>query len=338
MSKSTFYKLLKINRLIKSHRLKFLALFFAQIFKLRYLSIRFDPVIACNLRCQMCHFSDRKWRDNHKGIMSPEDVKRMEKVFLKRAYQFYIGCGAEPTLYKNFTDLVKMARMNKVPFIGFVSNGQLLEEKHIREFIKYGLNELTLSMHGVKKETYERLMENASYAKFKDLLATIDKVKKESGSPLPSVRINYTVNPDNLDELEYFFDEFGQYHIDALQIRPIIDLGDTVYKNKDFAPYIERYNQVIEILQKKCKEKNILLMANKEDPTYKQDNYAGVIMDYVKIDISPQHIVPSDFDWRNESYDVYSKRSGLRKRIFQNIFRNIKDIASLSTSLSYDVD
>lgn len=338
MKKSTFYKLLKINRLVKNHRLKFLALFLAQIFKLRYLSIRFDPVIACNLRCQMCHFSDRKWRENHKGVMSSEDVKRLEEVFLKISYQFYIGCGAEPTLYKNFTDLVKMAKLNNVPFIGFVSNGQLLEEKHIRQFVEYGLNELTLSTHGVKMETYERLMENASYDKFKDLLATIDRVKEETGSSLPSIRINYTVNPDNLDELGEFFKEFGQYHIDVLQIRPIIDLGNTVYKNKNFRPYLEKYNHVIDKLHDICKEKDILFMANKVDPTYSQDNYAGIIMNYIKVDVSPQHIVPSDFDWRNESYEAYCKRTSLRKIIFKNIFRNIKDIASLSTSLSYDID
>ena len=233
---------------------------------------------------------------------------------------------------------MRIARDNKVPFIGFVSNGQLLEEKHFRDFIAYGLSELTLSMHGVKQETYERLMENASYEKFKDLLAMIDRVKNETGSTLPTVRINYTVNPDNLDELAYFFDEFGQYNINALQIRPIIDLGDTVYQNKDFGPYIETYNQIIDKLHGICQERNILFMANKEDPTYSHENYAGVIMDYVKIDVSPRHIVPADFDWRNESYEAYCKRSGLRKRIFSNIFRNIQDIASISTSLSYDLD
>jgi GTP 3',8-cyclase len=72
----------------------------------------------------------------------------------------------EPTVYKDFPTLVKLASTYRVPFISMVSNGQLITEAHLDQLIDYELKELTLSTHGVRKGTYERLMVNASYDKF----------------------------------------------------------------------------------------------------------------------------------------------------------------------------
>lgn len=335
---NTFYKLLKLNRIVKSHRIKFTSLLLADLFGLRYLCLRFDPILSCNLRCEMCYFSNKDWRKKNKGSFDHADIERLAELFFKKTYQLYIGCGAEPTLYKNFTDLVKLGKNYNIPFIGFVTNGQLLTEEHIKQFIFYGLDELCLSTHGVKKETFEKLMVNASYDKFKKLLCTIDRLKQENNSRLPVVRMNYTVNADNLDELEDFFDDFGNYNIGAFQIRPIFDLGDTVYKNKNFAPCVNKYNTIIDILHKKCKERKIIFMANKIDPTYNAINYAGVIINYVKRYISPQNVWENDFDWRNESYIDYCKKIEWRKTLFKNIFLKIDKIATPTPALSYEVD
>jgi len=333
-----FYKLLKLNKLVKNHRVKFLALLLADILGIRYLGVRFDPILGCNLRCKMCHFSNPEWREKNQGAFNQEEVSRIAELFFDNTFQLYIGCAAEPTLYKNFTDLVKLGKDYKVPFVGFVTNGQLLNEEHIRDFIDYGLDELTLSMHGVNKETYENFMVNASYQNFKKLLASIDKIKAETNSKLPGVRLNYTVNPDNLDELQYFFDEFGEYNISTLQVRPIMDLGDTVYKNKDMTPFISKYQEIINKLHDKCQERNITFMANRLDPTYSEFNYSGVILDYVRRYISPQIVWQKGFDWKNENYKEYCKRIEWRKELFKNIFTDINTIAAPSEPLSYDVD
>jgi molybdenum cofactor biosynthesis enzyme MoaA len=286
----------------------------------------------------MCHFSDKAWRKNNRGSFDRADIERLAELFFKKSYQLYIGCGAEPTVYKNFTELVKLGKDYKIPFIGFVTNGQLLTEEHIKQFISYGLDELTLSTHGVKKETFERFMVNASYDKFKRLLGTIDRLKQENNSKLPVVRMNYTVNPDNLDELEDFFDEFGSYNIGILQIRPLFDLGDTVYKNKNFAPCVNKYNTIIDILQKKCKERKFIFMANKVDPTYNAVNHGGVILNYVKWNISPQDVWANNFDWRTESYRDYCKRTDLRKKLFKNIFLKMDEISTTTAALSYEIE
>lgn len=109
--------------------------------------------------------------------------------------------------------------------IGLVTNGQLLTKEHLSQFMEWGPDELTLSTHGVERDTYERMMRRASYDKFLEVLEQIATTKKQRGSTLPELRLNYTVNPDNLSELDRFFEVYGKYQVQTLQIRPIADLG-----------------------------------------------------------------------------------------------------------------
>lgn len=54
---SNVYKLLKYFTRIRSNRVKAMALWMMHAAGRRYLNVNIDPVIGCNLRCQMCFFS-----------------------------------------------------------------------------------------------------------------------------------------------------------------------------------------------------------------------------------------------------------------------------------------
>ena len=70
-----------------------------------------------------------------------------------------------------------------------------------------GLDEITLSTHGIRKETYEHLMTNGKYDLFLQLLDNLKEVKKQY--PDFRIRINYTMNEDNTEELKDFWKVFG---------------------------------------------------------------------------------------------------------------------------------
>lgn len=90
------YKLLKFNHAIKSHRIKFFGLWLLSVLNKRYLAIQFDPVLACNLRCKMCYFTDDEYvRTNMKGIFKENDLEELAKVNFKNALKLQIGCGAD---------------------------------------------------------------------------------------------------------------------------------------------------------------------------------------------------------------------------------------------------
>jgi MoaA/NifB/PqqE/SkfB family radical SAM enzyme len=331
------YRLIKLNRLIKNHRVKFAGVLLWDILGWRHLFVRFDPVNACNLRCGMCYFSDKEYVKRTKGIFKEEEIKRIADQFFPRALQLMVGCGTEPTLHKNFVDVIRLGREHGVPYIGVTTNGQRLTEDQIEKLIEYRLDEITLSVHGVRKETYEALMVNASYERFHEVLGQLDAAKRRHGVQYPAVRMNYTVNEDNLEELADFFEVFGKYDVRTLQIRPMVDVGNTAYEHKDFAPLIPRYRQIIEKLEQECAERGIIFMATVADPTYKSDNKSSYILNSVLRYINPQTVWQPDFRWQTETYREYCKRIGWRRSLFKSIFTAPEKLDRMDQHLTYEV-
>jgi molybdenum cofactor biosynthesis enzyme MoaA len=340
MFKPTSDVLLKLNRLIKSDRLKFFGAFIADIIHVRHQIVRMDTVDVCNLRCAMCYFSDDDWLKNNSGKrLTEEEVERLAEMFFPSALQVHVGCSAEPTMNKNFVNHVRLAKKKfKVPFVGMVTNGQLLTKEKIEELIDVGLDEITLSAHGVTKPTFEKLMQRASFERFHETLKMLDDAKKAKGVDYPKLRINYTVNPDNLDELAEFFNVFGKYNIHTLQVRPIVDLGDTDFKNKNFHPHLVRYNKAIEVLARKAKENKIIVLANTIDPEYSQENPESIFYETaIQRYLGPSRVWKTSFDWRHISYNNFKKSEGYRWELLKIVFRGSKQLQRASPFASSEL-
>jgi len=329
--------LLKLNSLIRSPRVKFAGALALEYLGLRHLVIRFDPVWACNIRCGMCYFSDDGWlAANPVSRFSDADIDRLAEMFLPQALQFHIGCGAEPTLYKNFPKLVAIGKKYRVPFIAFTTNGQLLTAEKSRALVAEGLDEITISTHGVTRESYERLMKKASFDRYHENLANLVAAKRAANSDKPRIRINYTVNPDNLSELRGFFSVFGDYGISTLQVRPVIDLGNTDYKNKDLRPFLEAYDAIMIELADECHKRNVVLLANRNNPTYSNANSASFVYEKAIVRfIKPSYVWREDFDWRNHTYREHKRQIGYRSELLRYTMKMPK--VTNATSVAHEV-
>ncbi len=337
MQADRFYRLLALNRLVSSHRIKFAGLLGLYWLRRRHLGLRFDPVMSCNLRCQMCYFSDPNFTQQNTGRFNAAEIQRIAEVLFPWAVQLYIGCGTEPTTYKGFVDIVALGRKYKVPMVGLVSNGQLLTTDHLEKLVDLGLDELTLSTHGVLRETYERMMRRASFDQFLAVLDQLEAIKRRRRAVRPQLRLNYTVNGDNLEELAGFFEVYGKYSIRTLQIRPIADLGSTEYIDKDLTPHIARYNQILAGIERACYEKGIRLLANYEDVTYAKTTTRAALTSEAAVYLSPQYISKSGFNWRTETYPEYCRRTSWSRSLLRKVFTSADQLASPSTYLSYNV-
>jgi len=337
MQADRFYQLLNLNRVVRSHRLKFAGLLGLYWLRRRHLWLRFDPALSCNLRCQMCYFSDPGFASDNTGRFSPAEVERIAEVFFPWTVQLYLGCGMEPTTYKGFADIVALGKRYKVPMVGMVTNGQLLTPPHLEKLVDLGLDELTLSTHGVARATYERMMRRASFDKFLEVLDTLEAIKKRRGAARPELRLNYTVNAHNLEELAGFFDVYGKYSLRTLQVRPIVDLGNTEYAEKDLTPHLARYKQILAGIDRKCREKGIRLLANYEDVSYQKPTTRAALAPEVVVYLSPQDLSKPDFNWRCESYLDYCRRTRWSRSLLKKVFTRAAQLAAPSPYLSYKV-
>ena len=320
--KPTSELLHRLNRAVSNPRLKYAAILAADLFHLRHLIVRFDAVNACNLRCGMCFFSDRAWRDaNMNGQFTRPEIERLAAMFFGDVLQVHIGCAMEPTMFKDYPWLVELAKQHHVPFVGFTTNGQKLTEAAFARMTEAGLDEITVSVHGVERGTYETLMAGANFDQLHAALAMIESVRAAAGTDAPRLRINYTIYADNLEQLEGFFDVFGKYRINAIQLRPIADFGDTSYTNKDLTPHIPAYNKALETMAAACRTRDIALLANRADPTHASPNpAAAVYLEGILRYLNPNIVWREDFRWRSDDYRTYKARIGWRRRPLRHIF------------------
>lgn len=192
-------------KLIASGRIpgwaKLLGLSALMVTRRRMAGIFIDPVNSCNLRCRMCYFSDPEHRKTMTGRLSDSDIDRVERAFFARALKLQIGCGAEPTLDPRVPDIIRRGKAAGIPFISITTNGQLIADGRLDldELCAAGLNEVTLSMHGTRAETFEHLMPGAKFEKHQKLIAMLEEARRKY--PELTVRINFTVNSLNVEDL-----------------------------------------------------------------------------------------------------------------------------------------
>lgn len=329
------YKLLQLNRKIKSHRIKFLGLFLLHKLGRRYLAVNLDPVMACNLRCKMCYFTDADYVKTLKGQFKDEDLDLVAKTIFKRALKLQIGCGTEPTLFKNLEKIVNLGKHYNVPYISITTNANLLNEEKIESLIKAGIDEFTISLHGVTKETYENFMKKASYEKFHNAFKAFQKLKETYNF---KVRINYTFNKDNFYELQDFFNHFDGKSFDILQIRPIQKIGNTEYNDFDLETLRNDYPELIRGIRKECKDNSIVLLAPNVIPEKGSENTSSIIFDHTFCYVSPNKFWKPDFNWREQSFEEYSKNIGWSKLLLSNAFKSKKTLRNLSNRLNYEIE
>ncbi|OAV70783.1 Molybdenum cofactor biosynthesis protein A [Bacteroidales bacterium Barb4] len=332
------YGILRLTTRIKSRRLKLFGIWLFHVLGKRYSGIFLDPVFACNFRCKMCYFSDAEKRKTYRGTLSYEDIELIAAALFHRALKLQIGCGAEPALHKDLTRIIALGKHYKVPYISLTTNGSLLTKEQLKEMVAAGLDEITISAHGLTKETYESLMTNGNFNRFKESLGIISDIKKQYS--LFRVRINYTINKDNLDELKYFWDIIGD-DINVLQLRPIQKIGESEYTDFDLSDIYTKYDTVLTPLIEACRRKNITcIVPEKENIAALENNEEAdqSIVEATYCYVSPRGCWKDGFDYKTDTFESFSKREHLGRQLLCNVFgRNQPEKASVTRKMNYNI-
>ena len=125
----------------------------------------------------MCYFSDPANRPAPQGTMTAEQISGLADKVMSKALKMQIGCGAEPTLYRGLPQLIAAGKKAGVPYVEITTNGQLIDERSLEDAIEAGLDGITLSLHATTRETYEFLMEGASFDRLLQLIRLLGKPK-----------------------------------------------------------------------------------------------------------------------------------------------------------------
>lgn len=321
------YSLLRLYRRVRSSRLKLLGLMAMHVLRRRYTCLFFDPVLACNLRCRMCYFSDAEARSHMHGRFSRDDIEAIAKALFPHMLKLQIGCGAEPTVSAELANIVALGRKYGVRYISITTNGMLLTRTLIDDLLASGLNEITLSAHGFSQDVYETLMQGARFDKFMQLIGILKEVRAtEMGSAL-RLRVNYTVNEDNVGDLPLFMKVFDGLHVDVLQIRPIQKIGETAYDNFSRAELVRRYDECVLPVVEACRimgttciyPSRETLSGGCEDVPSDTKNSVVDMIPYFQL--SPYDGWKEKIDPYREDFYGYCRRTGRLRYMVRNLLR-----------------
>lgn len=284
----------------------------------------------------MCYFSDAEYRKTMKGVMKQDDLPKLAHAFFSRALKLQIGCGAEPSLFTHNRELITLAKQYKVPYVSMTTNANLFSEEDLWGLAEAGLDEITLSLHGVTREDYEFFMTNASYEAFLKALSTLTAIKEKNLGF--KIRVNYTVNKDNMEGLAGFFDAFGSYRFDILQIRPIQKIGDSEYDTFEWDSLYERYDKIINKVREDCARYGVTCIApEKSDLLATDDGADGNLLESTYCYISPRFAWKKDFDLDKDTFNSYARAHHLGRTLFGNIFKGRKRLDDNRKKLNYTV-
>lgn len=270
----------------------------------------------------------------------------MSELLLPYALKLQIGCGAEPTLYHDLPTIIRKGKEAKVPYISLTTNGQLLGSGKVNlcELVDCGLNEITISLHGTHKETYENLMPGAEYEVFNSLVRQIAEINSKSHRL--TVRVNFTVNSMNVEDLRdnrffQLWDDTG-CRPDIIQLRPVQNMGESDWQDFDLTPLKEKYDATIGNVVCKCKEKGIICIAPELSDLDTVDNCQGgitaMIEDITYCYVSPDTLYKADFNPDEDTFVSYHKRHHTIRRLLKSIIFGTKSRKrNASKKLNYSI-
>ncbi|HMA67849.1 MAG TPA: radical SAM protein [Desulfosalsimonadaceae bacterium] len=148
-------------------------------------SINLDLTTACNFACPHCVDSEII---NSGGVLPLEEVKKsLDTLRAHGLLSVILLGGGEPTLYKNFGEVVRYMK-DKGLQVGIVTNGSRLERiaeiAHLLEKHDW----LRLSLDAASQETFDKLHRPKTRVLLQDILANARDVKAQN----PELSLGYS--------------------------------------------------------------------------------------------------------------------------------------------------
>ncbi len=159
-----------------------------------------DPTNVCNLHCPLCA-TGAGTSDIPKGMMDMALFRRILDELGPYLYELHLFNWGEPLLHKGFFDMVRYAKRYPLK-TNTSSNLYAVTDEMIAEIVGCGLDELTVSIDGVSKETYEKYRVGSDYDRVMSNLRKLVEEKKRRGFETPFVVFRFLLMKHNVHELE----------------------------------------------------------------------------------------------------------------------------------------
>jgi len=159
-----------------------------------------ETTTRCNLKCRMCV---KQSGDGGicEGDLSPSVFAALEPALPHVEALILNGIG-EPLLHPHLEDFIRRGKelMPANGWVGFQSNGLLVDQNRADSLVRAGLDRICLSLDSVCPETFREIREGGEVRDLENALSALLAAKKRHNSHL-KVGIEFVLMRDNAHEL-----------------------------------------------------------------------------------------------------------------------------------------
>jgi len=151
----------------------------------------------CNLHCSICFKRGlEKMKPQHLKL---ETFKKLLNEANPTNTICFVGLG-EPLLNPDFYKILKESD-NRHLAINMVTNGVLMDETWCRKIVDLRVSKISISLDAATKETYDKIRLGSDWDKVIKNIKTLVKLRNESVTKYPHIRIDMVMTKQNVHEL-----------------------------------------------------------------------------------------------------------------------------------------
>ena len=140
-------------------------------------------------------------------------IDNCNSLNIKRVNLSFFG---EPFLDKGIVEKIKYAK-TKGMYVGFYSNGSLLNRDLAKKIVESKLDGITISFDGYSKETYEKIRKNLKFENVKRNILNLLVFRDKFGSKNPKIALVLVELDENKGEIRQFYNEWSK-KVDSINI------------------------------------------------------------------------------------------------------------------------
>ncbi|TAM37179.1 radical SAM protein [bacterium] len=175
------------------------------------LFIDIEVTNACNLRCSFCATTYLDASKRKQFIPAKFVRKILDEGKHNGLYGVKFNDRGEPLLHPELTQFVRYAKKCGLIDVYFNTNGMLLSEAKAKGLINSGLDRISISIEGFRKDFYERYRIKA---KFETLLRNVRNLwalRQKRGLTKPLIRIQSVLLPEISKDMDGYLSGYKKF-------------------------------------------------------------------------------------------------------------------------------
>ena len=204
---------------------------------------------VCNVNCIMCVKETPYWmalKDKKKFL----DFEIFKKIFEDRKgikFLNFVGAG-EVFVSKDFVNILNYCFDKGFSSLGCITNLQLISEEMVKLMVKNNFHQITVSMDGCTKDTFEYIRRGSSFETTIRTMDLFQKFKKKYNSVFPHFTFSTVAMNSNIHELQgivQLANKYGVRHINVARLWVTKEdiLNESLFFNQE--KYNRHYDQIV---------------------------------------------------------------------------------------------